>query len=214
VGKSARSGRLGEGRRRGDDGGFSMVVVAISMVVVAALVLLVAKATLGASGSSNGSVAGNPEVALAADVQAQQSLTTALGAVSDSGVGGDGGVSGAGIAGISGSGAGGAADTGSGGFIAHLSAAEPSLTFVPGPTTSATTVSVASDSSVPGEMTLATRSSDGVCWLVWHAPGAATWFGAQTHVASCIAPALGSPPTPGPVSSTAIGWQTTTFPSA
>lgn len=210
--KSARRGRLGKDRRR-DDSGFSMVVVAISMVAVAVLVLLVAKATLGTSGSSNDSVTGNPEVAMADHVQAQQSLTTALGAASGLGTGGEAGDSGAGIASISSSGVGGAADTGTAADLAHLSAAEPSLTFVLGPTTSPTTVSVASDSSVPGAVTLATRSSDGVCWLVWHAPGVATWFGAQTHVASCVAPAFGSPPSPGPVRSTAIGWQTTTFPS-
>lgn len=206
---AVRSSRL-SGTRRRDDTGLSMVVVAISMVVVAALVLLAAKATLGTTGSSNDSVSGNPEVALAESVQAQQSLSTALGAASGLGPGGGG----SSMAGLGDSGVGGAADTGAATDIARLSAAEPSLTFVSGPTTSATTVSVAEDPSTPGAVTLATRSAGGVCWLVWHAPAIATWYGAQTHLASCSAPALGSPPNPGPVSSTAIGWQTGSFPSA
>jgi hypothetical protein len=203
VEDAARSSRL-SGTRRRDDTGFSIVVVAISMVVVAALVLLAAKETLGPTGSSNDSVSGNPEVALAESVQAQQSLSTALVAASGLGAGGGDGS----IAGLGAPGAGAAAD------IARLSAAEPSLTFVSGPTTSATTVSVAEDPSTPSAVTLATRSAGGLCWLVWHAPGTATWYGAQTHLASCSAPALGSPPSPGPVSSTAIGWQTGSFPSA
>jgi hypothetical protein len=213
VEDAARSSQL-SGIRRRDDTGFSMVVVAISMVVVAALVLFAAKATLGTSGSSNDSVSGNPEVALAESVQAQQSLSTALDAASGLGAGGGGGGGGGSIAGLDQSGVGGAAETGAAADIARLSTAEPSLTFVSGPTTSPTTVSVAEDPSTPGAVTLATRSAGGVCWLVWHAPGTVTWYGAQTHLASCSAPALGSPPNPGPVSSTAIGWQTGSFPSA
>ena len=206
---AARSSQL-SGRRRRDDSGFSIAVVAISMLVVAALVLPAAKATLGGTtGSSSDSVSGNPEVALAESVQAQQSLSTALNAASGLGAGGGGS-----IAGLGDSGVGGAANTAAAGDIARLSAAEPSLTFVSGPTTSATTVSVAEDPSLPGSVTLATRSASGVCWLVWHASGTATWYGAQTHLASCSAPALGSPPSQGPVSSTAIGWQTGSFPSA
>lgn len=205
----ARSSRLSRTRQR-DDTGFSMAVVALSMVVVAALVLLAAKATLGSTASSNDSVSGNPEVALAESVQAQQSLSTALNAASGLGAGGGG----SSIAGLGDSGDGGAADTGAAADIAHLSASEPSLTFVSGPTSSATTVSVAEDPSLPGAVTLATRSAAGVCWLVWHAPGTPPWYGAQTHLASCSAPALGAPPNPGPVSSTAIGWQTGSFPSA
>ncbi|MGB7053204.1 MAG: hypothetical protein WBG41_16685, partial [Acidimicrobiales bacterium] len=68
--EAARSSQLSGRSRRRDDCGFSMVVVAISMVVVAVLVLLAAKATLGTTGSSNDSVSGNPEVALAESVQA------------------------------------------------------------------------------------------------------------------------------------------------
>ncbi len=62
-----------------DDCGYSMVVVAVSMVAVAALTLLGARAMLGSTDSSNDSVSGNPEVAAAENLQAQQSLSTALG---------------------------------------------------------------------------------------------------------------------------------------
>lgn len=208
MGNAARSNQPGVGRQR-DEGGVSIVVVAISMVVVAALTLLAAAATLGTTSSSNDSASGNPEVASAESVQAQQSLSTALVAAASLGPGSSGG-----MAGLEDSGVGGGAGTGAAADIARLSAAEPSLTFVSGPTTSATTVSVAEDPSLAGAVTLATRSAGGVCWLVWHAPGAPTWYGAQTRLASCSAPALGSPPSPGPVSSTAIGWQTGSFPSA
>ncbi len=75
------------GTRRRDEAGFSMVVVAISMVAVAALALLAAKATLGTTSSSNDSASGNPEVALAESVQAQQSLSTALQAAASLGAG-------------------------------------------------------------------------------------------------------------------------------
>jgi hypothetical protein len=206
----ARSGRRHVDRIRGDDG-LSMVVTAVGLVVVAVLVLLAARATLGSNGSSTGSAA-NPGVALADHLQAQQTLSTALAAASNMGAGS--GTAGAGIGGIDGGGGGGSTGGSSATDVPQLSAADPSITFVAGPTTGATTVSVAADPSAPGEVTLATRSADGVCWLVWHSPGSVTWYGAQSHLASCAAPVLSSPPSPGPVSPTAIGWQTGSFPPA
>jgi hypothetical protein len=209
-----RSGRLGDARRR-DDAGFSMILTVVSLVVVALLVLLATMSTFGSSGSSVGSVSGNPEVNAAEDLQAQQSLSTALTSASAAG-GGVGGIAGIGSGALgadSGGGADGGVSAGAGVSIAQLSAANPSLTFVAGPTTSPTTVSVTTDPSLPGSVTMATRSSDGVCWLVWHSPSVTTWYGAQTHLASCSAPALASPPPPGSVSSTAIGWQTGSFPA-
>ena len=181
-----------------------MVVTGVSMVVTALLVLIAIEATLGSGHSNPGSASGNPEVSAADHLQAQQSLSTALQAVNAASAGGAGGVPGLGASG-SGSGTG----AGSGVTVAELSASDPSLTFVAGPSTTATTVSVASEG---GSVTLATRSSDGVCWLVWHAPGSADWYGAQTHAGSCSAPGLSSPPSPGPVSSNAIGWQSGSFP--
>src|SRR5664280_357289 len=45
--------------------------------------------------------------------------------------------------------------------------------------------------------------------------GSPAWYGAQTgRLASCTAPALASAPTPGPVSSSAVGWQQASFPAA
>jgi len=212
--------------RARDGGGLSMVVIAISLLITVALALLAAEMTFGSSGPESGSTAGNPEVAMADHLQAQQSLSTALTAVATQAAAGGGGGAADGAGDGAGDGLGGVASgvgdglgdgggTGSGGVdITQLQAADPSLTFVSGPTSGPTTVSVASDTSTPGAVTLATRSSDSVCWLVWRADGSSTWYGAQTGLASCTAPAMGSPPSPGPVGSTSIGWQTGGFPSA
>lgn len=215
----------GQGRRAGDEG-LSMVVTAASLLVTAVLVLLALEATLGSSGGSGaGSVSGNPAVASADHVQAQQALSTALTDVSSATVSGASGLAGAAdsaaaaaTAEAEGGGSGSSSDAGSGQGsgvdIAQLHAADPSLTFVNGPTTVPSTVSVSSGTGPAGSVTLATRSSDGVCWVVWHAPTAQTWYGAQTGLASCTAPALAAAPSPGPVTSGAIGWQTGGFPAA
>jgi hypothetical protein len=49
---------------------------------------------------------------------------------------------------------------------------------------------------------------------VWKGQGSASWYGAQTDQPTCTAPALASTPSPGPVSSSGIGWQTGSFPAA
>jgi hypothetical protein len=63
-----------------------------------------------------------------------------------------------------------------------------------------------------GGVTLADRSSGGICWLVWKSSNTATWFGAQTGQSQCTAPALSSAPSTGSVSSSSIGWQEGSFP--
>ncbi len=199
---------------RADDSGLSMVVTALALVATALLTLVAVDATLSSGGSSTSSGAGNPQVAMADHIQAQQALTTSLEAIASPA--GSGTVDG--VGGLGGTGAGGTTggDGGSGSNtsdIAQLSAADPSVTYVDGSATDASTVSVATDPTATGAITLATRSADSVCWLVWHSPGTATWYGAQTHLVSCTAPVLGSPPSPGPVTSSAIGWQTGGFPS-
>jgi hypothetical protein len=191
-----------------------MVLTAVGLVVVAILVLVAARATLGSEGSSPSSASRGPAVADADHLQAQQSLSQALQTVStlsatagaqSSGADGSGAVPGD-------LGAGSADAAGTGVTVAQLQSAEPSLDFVTGPSSRATTVSVATGSG--GAVTLATMSSDGVCWLVWHSPGQSTWYGAQSGASSCQAPELASPPVAGAVSSTSIGWQTGAFPSA
>ena len=195
-----------------------MVSVALSLVGVAVLSLLLLSTTLHSGSTSDTSVSNAPGVGLADNLAAQQSLSTSLSSVD-------------------------AAASGAGGYgsidVGALSAANPSITYVAGPTTDASTVSVAVRSggggqvgtTVPqggavgaaisgadaaggsvadsggatagGSVTLAARSSNGTCWLVWQGNGSATWYGAQTGLASCTAPALASAPTPGLVSSSA-----------
>ncbi len=180
------------------DDGFSMIATMLSLVAVALLTALLLGSTFGSgsnpSGSTASGVAGNPAVAMADAVEAQQSLSTGLHAAQD-------------------------ASAAAGGFssvdVATLSASEPSVTFVSGPSTGPNTVSVAtgSTSDGTGSVTLADRSSDGTCWVVWTAPPSSTWYGAQTGQRSCTAPALSGTPSPGPVTGSAIGWQEGSFPA-
>ena len=183
---------------RPDEGGFSMIATMLSMVGVALLTALLLGSTFDSgstpSGSTSSGTARNPEVAMADAVQAQQSLSTGLHAAQD-------------------------ASAAAGGFAsldaATLSEAEPSVTFVSGPSTAPTTISVAtgSPSDGTGSVTLADRSSDGTCWLVWSSSSSVTWYGAQTGQSSCTAPALFGTPGPGPVTASAIGWQEGSFPA-
>ena len=205
-----------------------MISIVLSLVGVALLTLGLLSTTLHSGSTADTSVSNAPGVGLADDLVAQQSLSTALTTVSTaaSTAGGYGSVD-----------------------VATLSASEPSVTYVVGPTTSASTVSITVTSgssgssggsgsaigaaisgaeaagagssdgaglggSGSGTVTLAARSSDGVCWLVWKGQGSGSWYGAQTGLASCTAPALSSAPTPGPVSSSGIGWQQGSFPAA
>jgi hypothetical protein len=183
-----------------------MVVTALSMGITAILVALLLTTVLKGSSTSDTSINNAPGVAEARAIQAQQTLSTALASVATA-------ASSGGYAGVSAS---------------SLSASEPSISFVDGPSTDATTVSVAvadgggagsvaaiagGGSTGGGSVTLADRSADGTCWLVWKSAGSPTWYGAQTNVAGCTAPALASAPSPGPVSSTTIGWQEGSFPA-
>ncbi len=191
-------GRLGW---RTGDAGFSMIATVLSLVATALLVAILLSTTLHSGSNSNASITNAPGVAEAEGLQAQQSLTTGLSAAA-------------------------AAATGTGGYGAitpsALSASNPSVSFVAGPSSSPSTVSVAVsagqgvgfDGGSGGSITLAARSSDGVCWLAWKAAGTPTWYGAQTSLTSCTAPAIASEPASGPVSSTSIGWQQGSFPSA
>jgi hypothetical protein len=206
-----------------------MISIVLSLVGVALLTLILLSTTLHSGTSPDAGVANAPGVGLADNLVAQQSLSTALTAVETaaSGAGGYGSVD-----------------------VATLSGSDPSVSYVSGPTTSASTVSVAltggsgsvatgspvggsvgaaisgaeaagsgagegtGGGGASGTVTLAAHSSNGTCWLVWKGDGSATWYGAQTGLASCTAPALTSAPSPGPVSSSGIGWQVGGFPTA
>ncbi len=181
------------------DAGFSMIATVLSMVATALLVAILLGTTLHSSGNSDTSVSNAPGVAEADGLQAQQALTTSMSA------------------------AGAAASSGGYGAItpSALSASNPSVSFVAGPSSSPSVVSVAVspgqgiglDGGSGGSVTLAARSSDGVCWLIWKSATSPTWYGAQSGLASCTAPAIASEPSPSSVSSTAIGWQQGSFPT-
>jgi hypothetical protein len=215
-----------------DEAGFSMIATVLALVVVALGAALLLGTTLHSGGASSTGVANSPGVALADRVQAQQSLSTGLTAAENAAAA-----------------AGGLATV----TASALEASNPSITFVAGPSSGPTTVSVAvsadgsggatgggsqptgvagipdipgvtgggdtangggsSGATSGGSITLADRSSDGVCWLVWKSGGTAAWYGAQTGLASCTAPSLSTTPTPGSVSSNAIGWQQGSFPT-
>ncbi len=205
-----------------------MIATMLSLVAVALLALVLMSTTLHSGSTSSTNIANAPGVGQADSLVAQQSLSTALTAV-------------------------GSAASSAGGYgaveVGTLSAADPSVTYVTGPTTSASTVSIAltatggspsnptgspggavgaaisgaeaagsgadtGGSGGSGTVTLAARSANGTCWLVWRGDGSATWYGAQTGLPSCTAPALAAAPSAGPVSASGIGWQQGSFPSA
>ncbi len=182
------------------DAGFSMIATVLSMVATALLVAILLGTTLHSGGNSDTSVSNAPGVAEAEGLQAQQSLTTGMSTA--------------------------AAAASTGGYAAitpsALSASNPSISFVAGASSSPSVVSVAVspgqgtgfDGGSGGSVTMASRSGDGVCWLTWKSANSPTWYGAQSGLASCTAPAIASAPSPGPVSSTAIGWQQGSFPTA
>ncbi|MGH9096818.1 MAG: hypothetical protein ACRDWB_05280 [Acidimicrobiales bacterium] len=163
----------------------------VSMVIAAALVALVLTATLSSHGTPQSGVANAPGVSLADNLQAQQTLSTSLTAATTR--------------------AGGTGDLGT--VTADiLSAANPSIRYVEGPSSSSSVVSVAT-SATSGSVTLVTRAASGTCWVVWAASGG-TWYGAQTNQTSCTAPPLDVAPMASAVSAAAIGWQQNGFPVA
>jgi hypothetical protein len=188
------------GKSENADGGFTMVATMLSMVIGALLVALLLGKTLGSSSTSSTSISNAPGITEADSLQAQQSLSTGLTAAAT-------------------------AAAASGGYAtltgADLSQANPSIHFVTGPSAGSSMVSVATTAAGGGEgegggggsITMAAHASDGTCWLVWRSEQGATWYGAQSNLANCTAPAISSSPTPEPVSPSTIGWQQGSFPN-
>jgi hypothetical protein len=183
------------------EAGFSMIATVLALLATAVLTAILLGTTLGANGStgspSSGSGISNaPGVAEATSLQAQQTLSTGLTTVMSM-----------------------VASAGGYGSLqpSTLSASDPSITFLSGPSTNATTISLAVVGGVGngggGSVTLAVRSTGGTCWLAWKSSGSDTWYGAQTGQSSCTAPALASVPTAGPVSASSIGWQEGSYPT-
>ncbi|MGO9028707.1 MAG: hypothetical protein ACLQOZ_08800 [Acidimicrobiales bacterium] len=182
------------------ESGFSMIATAASLIIGALLLAFALTSMLKSGGGSNASLTNAPGVGMADDLSAQQALTTSLTAA------GSAAAAAGGYSGVTGE---------------ALSASNPSITYTDGASTGSSTVSVATSagtgaggelSGAGGGLTLAVRSSSGNCWLVWDG-GGATWYGEQTDLPSCTAPALGTAPTASPVSSTTIGWRLGAFPS-
>ncbi len=203
------------------DGGFSMIATALALLATAVLTALLLGTMLNSDGASGSGVSDEPGVAQATALQAQQTLSTGLTAAD-------------------------AAAVNAGGYGSlqplTLTASNPSIIFVNGPSTNSDTVSMAvvsgndsqSDAGTGdgagmggdaggfesggdgggGSITLADRSTNGTCWLVWKSTGGDTWYGAETGQASCIAQPIASTPSPAPVSSSSIGWQSSSFPYA
>ena len=177
--------------RRRDEQGLSMVVTMVSLVAVALLVLLAARATLGGSSGSASTSVDQP-VAAADGAEAQQTLSTALGAVAS---------------------ASGSTDSYVGIDAAELSTSEPSLQFTDGASTGPDSVSVAATSDGSGAVTLSVRANDGTCWFAWRAPDSGAWYGARTGGSPCAAEPVEPTPTPGAVSSSSVGWEQGAFPT-
>ncbi len=221
------------GLRMADEDGFSMIATVLSLVVAALALALLLGTTLHSSGRSSTGVANAPGVAQADRIQAQQSLSQGLTAAQTlaAGAGGLSGVTPSGlgssnpsIAFVSGPSSGpttvsvAVTSAGGGSNAAGGTPGGGTSDGVGGIAGLAGAAGQAGDTGTgtsggTGSITLADRSSDGVCWLVWSSGGTATWYGAQTGLTSCTAPPLSAAPTPGPVSSTVIGWQQGRFPS-
>jgi len=233
-GTSMHRGNRTTNERSLDDGGFSMIATALSLLATAVLTAILLGTMLNSSGTSNDNIANAPGVAEATALQAQQTLSTGLTAAD-------------------------AAATNAGGYgslqPSTLTASNPSISFVTGPSTNSSTVSMAvvsevgsqagssvgatsggvgayagsiaaatgaasagggngasqAGSGTSGAITLADRSTNGTCWLIWRS-GGSTWYGAQTRQASCTAPPIASTPSSGAPTSATIGWQQGSFP--
>lgn len=218
--------RGGLHRRPGGDAGlsgFGFVMLAVSLLITAALVVLGLRSLTGNGSSSSDNPSAAPGLHLADDLEAKQSLTSSLTSAQSQAAqaGGYGSVS-----------------------ATALGTDNPSLTYTSGASSSPTTVSVAADSAATtgatgttspggalnpdgsdaapngggggsgGSVTLAAWSTSGTCWLIWQPTGGQAWYGAQTNMTNCAAPALSNMPTPGAPTSSTTGWQQGSFPAA
>lgn len=212
-----------------------MVVLVLSLAAAGVLGALLLGTVFNSSGSSQASVSNAPGVAEASGIQAQQTLSAALNAIdnaasasgyaslsaatlseSDPSIafveGPSSNSSTVSLSVVSGTGAGSVGGTGD-------TVSPSAVTGVQGVDgiggageDDGAGGTGGTESAGSGSVTMADRSTVGTCWLVWKSSGSPTWYGAQTDQPSCTAPALASPPSSGPVSSTSIGWQENSFP--
>ena len=173
-----------------------MIGVAISLLVVALMSLAAFAALSGGRSDAGGSQALGATVANAYDVQAQSDLDTVVQNVRSAMVA-DGGASGLDLSqyGVSIG-----ASTDPQVVSGAVSASDTADAGAPGP---------GSDGS---SVTLAAAAKSGTCWFVWLS-GTTTWYGDEPDATTCAAVPLSAPPTPGPSSPGAIGWQQGAFPA-
>ena len=142
----------------------------------------------GAGGSAVSSGSGGA-VALAADEAAQANLRAALDALAQTAaVNGYGSVT-----------------------VSDLEGTMRGVTFVSGPSTAASVLSLTTDPAA-GAVSMAALAASGTCWLTW-TTAATTSFGAEPKAATCVAPALAEPPAAGSPAPGHIGWQAGSFPA-
>ena len=139
-GTSMRRGNRTADRPPPDDGGFSMIATVLSLLATAVLTAILLGTMLNTSGTSNGSISNAPGVAEATALQAQQTLSTGLTAADTA-----------------------AANAGGYGSLqpSTLTASNPSITFVAGPSTNSSTVSMAVVSDVAGPVEAVPRQQAG-----------------------------------------------------
>ncbi len=226
MGEHWSAARSGRHRRPGTDSGmsgFGFVMVAVSMLITAALVVLLLKSFAG-DGSSSDNPNDSPGIQLADDLQAKQTLSSSLTSAQSQAAqaGGYGAVTAAAL---------GADNPG----ITYTSGASSSPTAVSVASDSTATSGVTGTTSPGGALnpdgsdatpggggsggsggsvTLASWSTSRTCWLIWQPTGGQPWYGAQTNLPNCTAPAFSAAPTPGMPTSTSIGWQQGSFPAA
>jgi hypothetical protein len=186
--------------RGGDEagqGGLVMLALVLVIIGVGMTIQLSVDLTSSPSDSAATGADGSPLVAPAADLQAKQTLSSAMTAVQAALAGGNQ------VAAI------------------DLDARVPGVAFSGEPSTGPTAVSLAVAAGLPStsgtglteDVTLAVRSDSGTCWYIWLG-GAVPWFGARTDQHECTAPAMTLPPTAGAVSSSTIGWSPGSYPPA
>jgi hypothetical protein len=158
----------GPARRSQRDAGISKLVIVAGLLVVAVVITLLVGTTMHTSGKATASAS---NVTTGNDHQAQQALSAGLPEAS--------------------------AKAGSRGYafldISTLSTSGASVTFGSGPSSNPSTVSVhivgghsnnqnknRNQRTAGASITMADRSSDGVCWFVWRSTESATWYGART----------------------------------
>ena len=181
------------GLASGDEDGFGLVGIVISLLIVALLSVGALKAFASGTVTGAGTSGPNPTVDQAYDVQAQSALSSVMQNVRDGAIS-------------------------NGGFSAS-DFAQQSVTTGPSGSPSDISGAVADTDAAggvssplgPGSVTLAAESKSGTCWFVWFSTSA-TWYGFQADATSCQAEPMVAAPSASAGSPGTTGWQEGSFP--